>query len=99
MAGGGFLSVSVEHRRDGGRSEGRVMLRVSDTGRGISEEHLKKVFDPFFTTKPEGTGLGLSICDKIITEHRGNIQVESQLNQGTSLSISLPAVAISNTHE
>jgi two-component system, NtrC family, sensor kinase len=99
MEGGGILSVSVEHRRDGGRSEGRVMLRVSDTGRGISEEHLKKVFDPFFTTKPEGTGLGLSICDKIITEHRGNIQVESQLNQGTSLSISLPAVAISNTHE
>jgi signal transduction histidine kinase len=75
------------------------MLRVSDTGRGISEEHLKKVFDPFFTTKPEGTGLGLSICDKIITEHRGNIQMESQLNQGTSLSISLPAVAIPNVHE
>ena len=74
-----------------------MSLKVSDTGGGISRDHLGKIFDPFFTTKREGTGLGLSICNKIIAEHRGTIRAESQLGQGTSMVISLPAVRILNS--
>lgn len=70
----------------------KVILKLSDTGPGIPEENLAKIFEPFFTTKPEGegTGLGLSIVAHIIKEHRGTIEVKSQLNQGTTFKISLP---------
>ena len=71
----------------------KVILKLSDTGPGIPEENLVKIFEPFFTTKPEGegTGLGLSIVAHIIKEHQGTIEVKSQLNQGTTFKISLPA--------
>jgi len=92
MQGGGVLTVRTKLTQDGGESQERVVLQVSDTGSGIPEEHLGKIFDPFFTTKQEGTGLGLSICYKIIAEHRGTVQVKSRLSQGTSLYIFLPAI-------
>jgi signal transduction histidine kinase len=67
-----------------------VKIAIADTGIGIPEENLSKVFDPGFTTKGVGvgTGLGLSICYKIIQEHQGKIQVES--DQGTTFTITLP---------
>ncbi|MDH7500333.1 MAG: ATP-binding protein, partial [candidate division NC10 bacterium] len=92
MKEGGILTVHTELARDGGELPERVVLKISDTGKGISEEHLGRIFDPFFTTKQEGTGLGLSICYKIISEHRGKVQVESELKRGTSLYIFLPAI-------
>jgi len=92
MQAGGILTVRTELAQNGGESQERVILRISDTGNGIPEEHLGKIFDPFFTTKQEGTGLGLSICYKIIAEHRGTVQVESHLSRGTSLYICLPAI-------
>ncbi|PYS75438.1 MAG: hypothetical protein DMF73_00645 [Acidobacteria bacterium] len=69
-----------------------VSVCVSDTGKGIAPEHLKKIFDPFFTTKPvgEGTGLGLSISHGIVARHRGTLTVESVLGEGTSFKVSLP---------
>jgi len=69
-----------------------VSACVSDTGKGIAPEHLKKIFDPFFTTKPvgEGTGLGLSISHGIVARHRGTLTVESVLGEGTSFKVSLP---------
>jgi signal transduction histidine kinase len=59
------------------------------------EDIAGKIFDPFFTTKPvgEGTGLGLSICHKIVEDHGGSIDVESQVNTGTTVIIRLPAKA------
>ena len=65
---------------------------VSDSGKGIAPEHLKKIFDPFFTTKPvgEGTGLGLSISHGIVARHRGTLTVESLRGEGTSFKVSLP---------
>ncbi len=78
---------------------GRIRVSISDTGRGIPPETIGKVFDPFFTTKPvgEGTGLGLAICHKIVEEHGGDIDVESEAEQGTTFIIRLPAHARDDT--
>ena len=71
---------------------GKVHIQVSDSGKGIPRENIKKVFDPGFTTKGVGvgTGLGLSICYNIIQKHRGKIEVESDVNKGTTFTVSLP---------
>ncbi|MDO9422678.1 MAG: ATP-binding protein [Methylobacter sp.] len=67
-------------------------VEISDTGKGIAPEHQSKIFDPFFTTKPvgKGTGLGLSVSYAIIKKHQGEIQLTSQLGQGTTFRIILP---------
>lgn len=69
-----------------------IKVAISDTGAGIPNDILPRIFDPFFTTKPvgEGTGLGLSICYKIVEEHYGAIDVESEINKGTTFTITLP---------
>ena len=67
-----------------------VQIVIRDTGKGIPEEDLDKVFTPFYTTKHEGSGLGLAISHQIIQEHHGNIEIESQENQGTTFRINLP---------
>jgi len=54
---------------------------------GIAEENLKNIFEPYFTDKKKGTGLGLAIVKKIMLQHDGRIQVESQLNKGTTFSL------------
>jgi signal transduction histidine kinase len=73
---------------------GRIRLTVQDTGAGIPAQLLGKIFDPFFTTKPvgEGTGLGLTISHRIVEEHRGTIEVESQPGKGTAFIIALPSI-------
>ncbi|HLG21402.1 MAG TPA: ATP-binding protein [Candidatus Manganitrophaceae bacterium] len=66
-------------------------VSFKDTGMGISEENLQKLFNPFFTTKrDEGTGLGLMMCQHIIDEHRGSIDVKSELGKGTTMTVRLP---------
>jgi len=68
-----------------------VQIDISDTGKGISKENIKKIFDPFFTTKKaKGTGLGLSISMSYLKNHKGDISVKSELNKGTTFSIFLP---------
>jgi signal transduction histidine kinase len=69
-----------------------IKIIVSDTGKGIPQEHLKKVFDPFFTTKDKtsGTGLGLAVSYGIIKKHGGNIKVRSTLGEGTTFIVRLP---------
>jgi signal transduction histidine kinase len=68
-----------------------VLLRVRDTGSGISQEAMPKIFDPFFTTKEsgKGTGLGLAISHRIVTQHRGTIHVESGAS-GSLFTVALP---------
>ena len=68
-----------------------VELRITDTGHGMPEEVRQQVFLPYFSTKPEGHGLGLSICHSIVERHGGSIRVESEVGEGTTFVIALPA--------
>jgi PAS domain S-box-containing protein len=67
-----------------------VKISIADTGPGIAKENLDKIFQPFYTTKHDGTGLGLPIAKRIITAHKGRIQVES-FPGGTVFSVEIPA--------
>ena len=71
---------------------GNIVIQFTDTGAGIPEENLDKVFDPGFTTKGVGVGteLALSICYQIIQEHKGRVEVDSQVGQGTTFTITIP---------
>lgn len=86
MPDGGGLQISLK------QVDQAAHIGIQDTGSGISPEHLKRIFDPFFTTKKEGegTGLGLSVSYGIIANHRGKIEVESELGKGTKFTIILP---------
>jgi len=72
-----------------------IVIRIADTGQGIKKENIQHLFDPFFTTKPagQGTGLGLYVSYEIIQQHKGSIDVESQIDQGTIFTITLPITA------
>jgi PAS domain S-box-containing protein len=80
--------IRVRTRRAGETIE----VSVQDNGLGIPGDQLARVFEPFYTTKEPGTGtgLGLSICHRLVKDHGGQIQVESQPGQGTTFTISLP---------
>ncbi len=69
-----------------------VVIKITDDGTGIEKKFLNQIIDPFFTTKPagEGTGLGLSLTYTIIKEHKGKMEFESELNEGTKVIITLP---------
>jgi signal transduction histidine kinase len=67
-----------------------LVIRIRDTGHGISPETQAKLFEPFFTTKAHGTGLGLATSQQIIFEHNGHLLVESQPGKGSTFSILLP---------
>lgn len=66
---------------------GKIILEVSDSGKGIEEEALSKIFIPFFTTKKKGSGIGLSLSKQIMRRHKGNIQVRSELGKGTTFKL------------
>ncbi len=90
MPSGGNLRVAT-------LVNGHVEAVISDTGSGISPEHMKRIYDPFFTTKTmpkpgerRGTGLGLSVSYGIIQEHAGKIQVESAIGEGTTFHLEFP---------
>lgn len=67
-----------------------LVIEISDNGIGISPEHQKKIFDLYYTTKKDGNGLGLSITQKIISQHKGSITLQSKVNNGTTFKIILP---------
>lgn len=83
MPQGGLLTVEVRPGQD------YVEIDIKDTGKGISQEEVGRIFDPFYTTKEEGTGLGLSLAKQIINAHQGSIEVKSEINQGTTVTIRL----------
>lgn len=69
----------------------RLRITIQDTGMGIPPENMERLFEPFFTTKAGGTGLGLAITQRILQQHGGAISVDSQLGQGTTFQVMLPA--------
>ena len=91
MLEGGTLTVATR-----AMDRKQVEVRVEDTGSGVHLENMPKIFDPFFTTMPvgKGVGLGLSISYSIIQQHQGSIEVESQVGEGTTFTIRLPANGI-----
>jgi signal transduction histidine kinase len=92
MGMNGTLTVSTEIV-DGENGARLVKIKIQDTGTGIARENLARMFEPFFTTKKNGTGLGLAISHRIVLEHHGAIQVQSEMNKGSTFSISLPISA------
>ena len=88
MKEAGILSLATTHRP----IQGRVEVKISDTGYGIQKQDLPRIFDPFFTTKPtgEGTGLGLSVSYGIVKNHGGEILVESDVGKGSTFTVVLP---------
>ncbi|KIH76689.1 histidine kinase [Geoalkalibacter ferrihydriticus DSM 17813] len=67
-----------------------IVVEVRDTGKGISPSQMEQIFTPFFTTKTKGSGLGLAICQKIVSEHRGFLKVDSHPGKGSIFTVSLP---------
>jgi PAS domain S-box-containing protein len=69
-------------------------INIADNGGGIKKEHLERIFEPFFTTRPKakGTGIGLATVKEIVEDYKGNIEVESEIEQGTTFTILLPSV-------
>jgi two-component system NtrC family sensor kinase len=85
MAAGGRLVVGTSLD-----DEGNVCLAFRDNGAGIPPEDLERIFEPFFTTKARGTGLGLAITRQIVEMHQGKIVIESEVGQGTTVTVKLP---------
>jgi signal transduction histidine kinase len=84
IEGKGLITVEISQR------DQRAIVIVSDTGRGISPEHLPNIFRPFYTTKGNGTGLGLSLARRIVEDHQGHIEVTSVVGKGTKFVVFLP---------
>jgi PAS domain S-box-containing protein len=74
-------------------TDGRVVVSVSDTGKGIPKEIIDKIFEPFFTTREvgQGTGLGMSISYRIISDYGGTIEVKSEVDAGTTFTLKFPS--------
>jgi two-component system NtrC family sensor kinase len=89
MPQGGQLRISAE---DSENEPEQIIIKIQDSGVGISEEVVDKIFEPFFTTKKDqkGVGLGLPVVYGIIQRHRGKIWVKSKVNEGTTFFIQLP---------
>jgi signal transduction histidine kinase len=88
MPDGGTLSLKTRCAHHNGGKE--VILEIEDTGTGIESENIPHIFEPFFTTRTEGTGLGLSIVKRIIKAHGGSIDIESEIDRFTRVTVALP---------
>ncbi|MCE5194265.1 MAG: HAMP domain-containing protein [Nitrospiraceae bacterium] len=84
MPKGGKLTIKTENIKN------MLIIAISDTGMGISADNSQKVFEPFFTTKRNGLGLGLATTKRVIEEHNGKADLQSEINKGTTVIITLP---------
>jgi two-component system NtrC family sensor kinase len=85
MPRGGTLELEARFH------DGKVLVRVRDTGVGIPESDLPRIQEPFFSTKPQGSGLGLAICRSIVWGMGGEMSLHSREGEGTRVEIALPA--------
>lgn len=86
MQTGGILKITTEQK------EGMVLVTIADNGVGMDEETQAKIFEPHYTTKDTGSGLGLTLVYKIIKEHKGDINVNSRLGEGTVFNFLFPGI-------
>lgn len=86
MPGGGSAHISIQRKGD------RIAISITDEGVGIPEELISKIGDPFFTAKETGTGLGIMVSQRIIASHHGTLDIQSQVDVGTSVKVTLPAL-------
>ena len=84
MPQGGDLTVEVRPE------EGRVLIMIRDTGKGMSKDSMGQAIDPFFTTKMIGTGMGLTLVKRIVEDHGGDLILENGNNGGMQATIVLP---------
>ncbi|MFO0566135.1 MAG: PAS domain S-box protein [Polyangiaceae bacterium] len=99
MPEGGRVGIVADNRL---LSEGTLLLppgryvriRVSDSGVGIPSENLQRIFDPYFTTKSNGSGLGLAVAYSVVKSHFGSLEVDSQVERGSTFTLLLPACAM-----
>jgi len=102
MPGGGVLTISARDLQADARfpfavvphPEGFVQISVRDTGRGMPPEIMDRIFEPLYTTRPSGgTGLGLAVAHQVLTQHRGYLFVESEVDRGSTFHLFLPKSA------
>jgi signal transduction histidine kinase len=85
MPEGGILVVDFLKK-----SDGKVLIKFSDPGGGMSEEARKRLFEPFFSGFEKGNGIGLAVVRQIVEDYGGEIEVASEINKGTEITIVLP---------
>lgn len=85
MPKGGFITIKMDNK-----PSDFIHIVIEDEGEGIPEKKIKRLGEPFYTTKERGTGLGLMVSYKIIKEHRGKVEVESEVGVGTKFHIYIP---------
>jgi two-component system sensor histidine kinase PilS (NtrC family) len=96
MPGGGTITVTLTSGPAPAKAESvgpSVLLTIGDTGTGIPRQHLDRIFEPFFSTKSGGTGLGLATVARIVDDHRGTVEVASEIDRGTTVAIRLPSAS------
>ena len=99
MPAGGSILVSADLINAGSNRTSYIEIRIKDTGIGIPKSSLGKIFEPFHTTKDRGMGLGLTISRRVIEQHSGNINVESELGEGTTFIVRLPVAEMQGAQE
>jgi signal transduction histidine kinase len=82
--GNGFVTINIV------AEGGFIRAVIADNGSGIPEEIMNRIYEPFFSTKAKGTGLGLAVCSQIVKLHKGSINIKSELQNGTTVTINLP---------
>ncbi len=80
----GTIYIDVKNK------DGKLVIKISDNGVGMSKERLAKLGEPFFSTKEKGTGIGFMQCYQIVSQHDGKIMVNSEENLGTTVEVTLP---------
>jgi PAS domain S-box-containing protein len=87
MPSGGNIDVKVKVK-----AEGEISIQIIDQGIGIPKDRIPTLGEPFYTTKEKGTGLGLMTCYKIIESHSGQLRIDSEVNEGTTIEVILPTI-------